>query len=171
MSKTVYLKSSLSEWRALIDIGANCVSKKYGGLLLFAALSRADILRSIDFLASDELKLESVIAKEGELRDFLFLLKLDLYRALKPMSYKLPLSKSCAQSILDSRIHGPEGMHDDVIEVMDRLSHFEAILRDRIGIDNSEYLRTPLRKRRVELINSLRDALRGQYQHEWLLPR
>lgn len=165
LSKTVYLKSSLVEWEALTSLASNCVNSGYGRLVLLEVLDANRLKKNMKLLSQSDLTVNDVMEKAEELEDFLFLLRLELYSSNRPNVTRIKLNPNCTQretSALDSEQRSL---------VINRLNHFESILRDRVGIDANLNIQTPLRRRRIELISSLRDAMKGQFPNQWLLPK
>lgn len=165
ISKTVYLKSSLKEWRILVGLASKCVNSSFGNLVLFEVADRSKMISALDFLGSENLKINEVLEREEQLEDFLFLLRLELYRSNRPSSTRIKFNPNCLARETKSLSEA------EVEELVVRLNHFESLLRDRVGIDANIPVRNSLSRRRIELINSLREAMKGQYSYQWLLPR
>lgn len=148
-----------------MNVATKCVNSSFGNLVLLEVTDKAKIMSALDFLATEDLKVNQVLAREEQLQDFLFLLRLELYRSNRPNLTKIKLNPNCLAT-------QTKALNEiEVSEIVEQLNHFESLLRDRVGVDPNITLVTPLRRRRLELISSLREAMRGQYAYQWLLPK
>ncbi len=148
-----------------MNVSSNCVNSGYGRLVFNEVSDHSKALEAISFLTKPELTINEVIDRQEELEEFLFLLRLELYRSNRPTPTKIKLNPNCFKR------ETAEISTEEQSELVDRLNHFESILRDRVGVEANFNIQTPLRRRRLELVNSLADAMKGQYPYQWLLPR
>ena len=168
ISKSVYFKSSLKEWRALSEVASSCVERSYGDLVLFEIAPKANLLAAFDLLAQDQIDVQA-LAQNQNIEDFLFILRLDLYRESRPTDFKLELSANCTARVLkDVNLSLSKAK---IQELETKLGQFEALLRDRVGMDVKAKFKAPLRRRQLELVSSLRETLKSQYSYEWLVKR
>lgn len=168
ISKSVYFKSSLKEWRALSEVASQCVNRSYGDLVLFEIAPKANLEAAFDLLGQEQIDVQA-LAQNQNVEDFLFLLRLDLYRESRPSDFRLELSTSCATRILKD--HNLSLSKAKIQELGAKLGQFEALLRDRVGMDIKAKFKAPLRRRQLELVSSLRETLKSQYTYEWLVKR
>lgn len=168
ISKSVYFKSSLKEWRALSEVASQCTSRTYGELVLFEIAPKSHLLAAFELLGQDQIDVQA-LAQNENVEDFLFLLRLDLYRESRPSDFKLELSSSCAERVLKGQKVSVS--QEKIQQLGQKLGQFEALLRDRMGMDIKAKFKSPLRRRQLELVGSLRETLKSQYSYEWLVKR